>query len=50
MQNRTAASLIGINVPQVQAITFGIGVALAAAGGMAYGATNTCLILPAPTT
>jgi branched-chain amino acid transport system permease protein len=40
MQNRTAASLIGINVPQVQAVTFGIGVALAAAGGMAYGATN----------
>lgn len=40
MQNRTAASLIGINVPRVQAITFGIGVALAAAGGVAYGATN----------
>jgi branched-chain amino acid transport system permease protein len=41
MQNRTAASLIGINVPQVQMITFGIGVALAAAGGMVFGATNT---------
>lgn len=40
MQNPTAAALIGINVPQVQAITFGLGVALAAAGGMAYGATN----------
>lgn len=40
IQNRTAASLIGINVPRVQAITFGIGVSLAAAGGMAYGATN----------
>jgi len=40
MQNRTAASLIGINVPRVQAITFGIGVSLAAAGGMAFGATN----------
>jgi branched-chain amino acid transport system permease protein len=40
MQNRTAASLIGINVPQVQGITFGIGVSLAAAGGVAYGATN----------
>ena len=40
MQNRTAASLIGINVPRVQAITFGIGVSLAAAGGVAYGATN----------
>ena len=41
MQNRTAASLIGINVEQVQAITFGIGVSLAAAGGMAFGATNS---------
>lgn len=41
MQNRTAAALLGINVSRVQAITFGLGVALAAAGGMAYGATNT---------
>jgi branched-chain amino acid transport system permease protein len=40
MQNRIAASLIGINVPRVQSITFGIGVALAGAGGVAYGATN----------
>jgi len=40
MQNRTAASLIGIDVEKVQAITFGIGVALAAAGGLAYGGTN----------
>ncbi|HYK84079.1 MAG TPA: branched-chain amino acid ABC transporter permease [Ktedonobacteraceae bacterium] len=40
MQNRTAAELIGINVERVSAITFGIGVALAAAGGMAFGATN----------
>ncbi|HET8852144.1 MAG TPA: branched-chain amino acid ABC transporter permease [Ktedonobacteraceae bacterium] len=40
MQNRTAAELIGINVEKVSAITFGIGVALAAAGGMAFGATN----------
>jgi branched-chain amino acid transport system permease protein len=40
MQNRTAASLIGINVPRVQGLTFGIGVSLAAAGGVAYGATN----------
>ncbi len=39
MQNRTAAQLIGIDVERVSAITFGIGVALAAAGGMAYGAT-----------
>jgi branched-chain amino acid transport system permease protein len=40
MQNRTAAQLIGIDVERVSAITFGIGVALAAAGGMAYGATT----------
>jgi branched-chain amino acid transport system permease protein len=40
MQNRTAAELIGINVDRVSAITFGIGTALAAAGGMAFGATN----------
>ena len=40
MQNRTAAELVGINVERVSAITFGLGVALAAAGGMAFGATN----------
>lgn len=40
VQNRTAAALIGINVPLVQLITFGIGVALAGAGGMVFGATN----------
>ncbi len=40
MQNRTAAELIGIDVERVSALTFGIGVALAAAGGMAYGATS----------
>lgn len=40
MQNRTAAELIGIDVERVSAITFGIGIALAAAGGMAFGATN----------
>jgi branched-chain amino acid transport system permease protein len=39
MQNRTAAQLIGIDVERISAVTFGIGVALAAAGGMAYGAT-----------
>lgn len=39
MQDRTAAQLIGIDVERVSALTFGIGVALAAAGGMAYGAT-----------
>jgi branched-chain amino acid transport system permease protein len=37
MQNRTAAELIGINVERVSAITFGIGIALTAAGGMAFG-------------
>jgi len=40
MQNRTAAALIGIDVEQISMITFGIGVALAAAGGVAYGATT----------
>jgi branched-chain amino acid transport system permease protein len=40
MQNRTAAALIGIDVERVSAFTFGIGIALAAAGGMAFGATN----------
>jgi len=39
MQDRTAAQLIGIDVERVSMITFGIGVALAAAGGMVYGAT-----------
>jgi len=40
MQDRTAAALVGIDVERVQAITFGVGVALAAAGGMAFGATS----------
>ncbi|HUH96650.1 MAG TPA: branched-chain amino acid ABC transporter permease [Anaerolineales bacterium] len=40
MQDRTAAQLIGIDVERISALTFGVGVALAAAGGMAYGATN----------
>src|SRR5450631_4626332 len=40
IQNRTAAQLVGIDVERVSAITFGIAVALAAAGGMAYGATS----------
>jgi branched-chain amino acid transport system permease protein len=40
MQNRMAAELIGIDVEWVSAITFGIAVALAAAGGMVYGATT----------
>ncbi len=40
MQNRTAAQLVGIDVERVSALTFGLAVALAAAGGMAYGATS----------
>jgi branched-chain amino acid transport system permease protein len=41
MQNRTAAELIGIDVEKVSMITFGIGIALTAAGGMAFGATTS---------
>jgi branched-chain amino acid transport system permease protein len=41
MQNRVAAELIGIDVERISAITFGIGIALTAAGGMVYGATTT---------
>ncbi|HZS94196.1 MAG TPA: branched-chain amino acid ABC transporter permease [Chloroflexota bacterium] len=41
VQNRTAAELIGINVNRVDTVTFGIGVSLAATGGMVYGALNT---------
>jgi branched-chain amino acid transport system permease protein len=41
MQDETAARLIGIEVSRVAAITFGIGVAVTAVGGMFYGATNT---------
>ncbi len=40
MQNRTAATLIGIDVNRVAMITFGIGTALTAIGGMAFGATQ----------
>lgn len=40
MQNRTAATLIGIDIDRVAMITFGIGTALTAVGGMAYGATQ----------
>lgn len=39
-QNRSAALLIGIDVERVSAITFAIGIGLAAAGGMAFGATT----------
>jgi branched-chain amino acid transport system permease protein len=41
MQNRAGAQLIGIDIDRVSAITFGIGAAATAAGGMVYGATNT---------
>jgi branched-chain amino acid transport system permease protein len=41
MQDRTAASLVGVDVRRVATITFGIGTATAAAGGMIYGATNS---------
>jgi len=40
MQDETAARLVGISVNKVAALTFGIGVAVTAAGGMVYGATN----------
>jgi branched-chain amino acid transport system permease protein len=40
MQDQTASRLIGINVNRVAAITFGIGVAVTAVGGMVYGATS----------
>ena len=41
MQDETAARLVGINISRVAAITFGVGVAVTAAGGMVYGATNS---------
>jgi branched-chain amino acid transport system permease protein len=40
MQDETAARLVGININRVAALTYGIGVAVTAAGGMVYGATN----------
>jgi branched-chain amino acid transport system permease protein len=40
MQDQTAALLIGVNVNRVAALTFGIGVAVTAAGGMVFGATS----------
>jgi len=40
MQDKVAARLIGINVNRVAALTFGIGVAVTALGGMVYGVTN----------
>jgi branched-chain amino acid transport system permease protein len=40
MQNRVAARLIGIDVNRVSALTFGIGTAVTAIGGMVYGAIS----------
>jgi branched-chain amino acid transport system permease protein len=40
MQDRVAARLIGVDVTRVAALTFGIGVAVTAVGGMMYGATS----------
>jgi branched-chain amino acid transport system permease protein len=40
MQDETAARLVGINISRVAAITYGVGVAVTAAGGMVFGATN----------
>ena len=40
MQDRTSARLIGVNVDRVRTISFGIGIAVTAAGGMIFGATN----------
>jgi branched-chain amino acid transport system permease protein len=40
MLNRSAAQLIGIDVERVAAISFGIGMATAAAGGVVFGITN----------
>ena len=40
MQDQTAARLIGVDVNRVAALTFGIGVAVTAIGGMMFGATS----------
>ncbi len=40
-QNPLGARLVGVNMAGVSAVTFGLGCALAAAGGMAYAATNS---------
>jgi len=41
LADQTAAALVGIDVKRVSTICFGIGVAVTAAGGMIYGATNS---------
>lgn len=40
LSDQTAAALVGIDTKRVATICFGIGVAVTAAGGMVYGATN----------
>ena len=40
MQDHTSARLIGIDVNRVAALTFGIGVAVTAVGGMVFGSLN----------
>jgi len=40
MQDPVAARLVGIDINRVAALTFGLGVAVTAAGGMAFGATS----------
>ena len=40
MQDERAARLVGIDTNRVAALTYGIGVAVTAAGGMVYGATS----------
>jgi branched-chain amino acid transport system permease protein len=40
MQNRVAAQLVGIDVNRVSALTFAIGTAVTAIGGMVYGAIS----------
>ena len=41
LADQTSAALVGIDVKRVSTICFGIGVAVTAAGGMIYGATQT---------
>jgi branched-chain amino acid transport system permease protein len=40
LQNRTAADLVGVDVVRTRTVAVGIGVAVTAAGGMVFGATN----------
>jgi branched-chain amino acid transport system permease protein len=40
LADQVSAALVGINVKRVSTICFGLGIAVTAAGGMVYGATN----------